>query len=54
MVVDAGDNVCTEPVKLPGIQLYVEAPFAVNVAELPEQIVAEFTVTVGDGVTKTV
>jgi hypothetical protein len=30
------------------------APFAVKVAELPEQMVAEFTVIVGEGFTVTV
>ena len=40
VVVVVGDTVTDEPVKLPGIQLYVDAPLAVRVVELPAQIVA--------------
>ena len=35
-------------------QLYVLAPLAVNVAVWPAQIVGEFTVIVGNGVTEIV
>ena len=38
----------------PPVQVYVVAPFAVNVAVCPEHIPGEFTVTVGSGVTVTV
>lgn len=56
VVVVAGASVIEVPVKLPGIQVYVDAPFAVMVVKLPSQIVPfvvdaettgnEFTVTV--------
>ena len=45
-----GDGVIVAVVA-PVFQLYVVAPLAVKVAELPAQIVALFTVTVGIGVT---
>lgn len=53
VVEDVGDTVTDEPVKLPGIQLYVEAPLAFNVVELPAQIVVfeAVVVTVGNGLT---
>ena len=34
-------------------QVYVLAPFAINVAVEPAHIVEEFTITVGKGVTET-
>ncbi len=37
----------------PLLQVYVVAPFAINVAVKPVQIVEELTVTVGIGVTDT-
>ena len=37
-----------------GVQLYVVAPLALSVVELPLHIVGELTVTVGVGVTVTV
>jgi hypothetical protein len=37
-----------------GFHVYVVAPVAVNVAVVPEQIVGEFTATVGSAVTVTV
>ncbi len=53
MVVDAGVAVTDEPVallKLPaGLQVYVVAPVAVNVLELPAQIVDEDAVKVNVG-----
>jgi len=43
------------PVKLPGIHVYVSAPFAVNVVELPMQILVEpLIVIIGSGITVTV
>jgi hypothetical protein len=39
VVVVAGDSVIEVPVKLPGIQVYVDAPLAVRVVKLPLQIV---------------
>jgi hypothetical protein len=53
VVVVVGDTVTDEPVKLPGIQLYVDAPLAVNVVELPAQIVVldAVVVTVGNALT---
>jgi hypothetical protein len=39
---------------VPGDQLYVVAPLAVNVVELPLHIAGEFTVTAGVGFTVTV
>ena len=38
----------------PPVQVYVIAPFAVNVAVLPEHIAGELTVTPGKAVTVTV
>ena len=38
----------------PPVHVYVVAPVAVKVAVWPEQIVGEFTVTFGNGVTVTV
>ena len=38
---------------MPVLHEYVLAPLAINVAVVPEQIVDEFTVTVGKGVTET-
>ena len=56
VVVIAGETVTEVPVNDPGIQLYVVAPLAVIVVELPEQIVVlvAVVVTVGLGVTLTV
>lgn len=53
VVVVIGETVTVVPVSEPGIQLYVDAPPAVSVVELPEQMVtvAEVAVTVGDGLT---
>jgi hypothetical protein len=54
-VVLAGLAVTVEPdVELnpvPGLQLYVVAPVAVRIVGEPEQIVEEFTLTVGVGLT---
>lgn len=53
VVVVVGDTVTDVPVKEPGIQVYDDAPEAVIVVELPEQIVvlvAEVA-TVGSGFT---
>lgn len=55
VVVIAGETVTGFPESDPGIHVYVVAPFAVSVVELPEHsvvLVAE-TPTVGDGVTVT-
>lgn len=53
VVVVPGETVTGVPGNDPGIQLYVDAPVAVNVAELPEQIVVVDVdaVTVGRGLT---
>ena len=57
VVVTVGLAVTLAPVvalnPVEGVQLYVVAPLAVNVAEFPLQIVGEFTVTVGVGFTVT-
>ena len=52
-MVAAGVTTTEVPVKLPGIQVYVVAPLAVSVVELPLQIVGDDAeaVTVGLGVT---
>ena len=51
----AGDTVIDWVVAPPGLQRYVPpVPEAVNVAEPPTQMVAEFTVTTGFGFTVTV
>lgn len=50
VVVVVGETVTDVPLKLPGIQLYVVAPFALSVAELPEQMVVLVAVTVTVGV----
>ena len=49
VVAVVGDTVTEAPVKLPGIQLYVDAPLAVNVVELPAQIVVLDAVVVTGG-----
>ena len=53
VVIVVGETVTVAPDKLPGIQLYVVAPLAVIIVEVPLQIVAAVvvTVTVGEGVT---
>ena len=38
---------------VPGLQVYIDAPVAVSVAEEPTHRVAELTVTVGKGFTVT-
>ena len=38
----------------PAVQLYVVAPFGIKVAVCPSQMVGEFTVTTGNGLTVTV
>lgn len=50
---DDGETVTGDPLSDPGIHEYVVAPVAVNVAELPLQIVAVevVTLTVGVGLT---
>ena len=57
VVVTAGLAVTEAPVvalnPVAGVQLYVLAPAAVNVVELPRQMVGEFTVIVGKGFTVT-
>lgn len=55
VVVVAGETVTDVPLREPGIQVYVVAPEAVSVVELPEQMVVLLaeTVTVGEGVTVT-
>lgn len=54
MVVVVGVTTTVAPVKEPGIHVYVEAPLAVKVAELPEQsaVGLETAVTVGYVFTK--
>ena len=56
VVVLAGETLTEDPFRLPGIQLYVLAPPAVSVVELPEQIglMDAEAVTVGAGPTVTV
>jgi hypothetical protein len=54
VVVVVGETVTEVPVKEPGIQLYVVAPEAVSVVELPEQIVVFDAVVVTVGVLLTV
>jgi hypothetical protein len=56
VVVVAGETVTEVPVSAPGFHVYVVAPEAVIVVEVPEQIVAldAVTVTVGVGLTVTV
>jgi hypothetical protein len=57
VVVEAGDTVILAVVCPPGDQEYVPPPVdgvAVNVADCPEQMVEEFTLTVGAAVTVTV
>lgn len=51
-----GETEMDVPLRLPGIQLYVVAPLAVSVVELPEQIgfVPAEAVTTGAGPTVTV
>lgn len=53
VVVVVGDTFTEAPVKLPGIQAYVDAPLPVRVVELPEQMVVlvAVVVTVGAGFT---
>lgn len=55
MVFATGDTLTVEPDNAPGCHVYVVAPLAVNVAELPEQMVEELadTVTVGTELTVT-
>ena len=38
----------------PAVQVYVVAPFGIRVAVCPSQMVGEFTVTTGNGLTVTV
>jgi hypothetical protein len=54
VVVDTGLTITEVPTKLPGFQLYVLAPDAVMVVELPAQIVALVTVVDIVGVASTV
>lgn len=53
VVVVVGETVTGEPLRLPGIQLYVAAPLPVSVVELPAQMVPPevVVVTVGVGFT---
>jgi hypothetical protein len=54
VVVTVGVSATVEPVTLPGFQVYVLAPLAVNVALVPEQtvaVVAGETVNVGGEIT---
>lgn len=50
-MVEVGETETLLPLRLPGIQLYVEAPLVLSVEEEPSQIVAEEddAVTVGSG-----
>jgi hypothetical protein len=58
VVVAAGVAVTVTPLvalsPVEGVQEYVVAPAAVKVADAPAQTVAEFTVTIGKGLTVTV
>ena len=54
VVVVVGETVTGEPVSDPGIHVYVVAPFAVMVAELPSQMVVVEVVVVTVGVVFTV
>lgn len=49
-----GDTVTVVPVKLPGFQVYVDAPLAVSVVDEPTQIVGVPAVAVTVGVPTTV
>ena len=51
VVVEVGETEMLVPVKEPGIQVYVDAPLAVNVTEDPIQTEGDelLTVTVGYG-----
>ena len=53
VVVVVGETVTGDPLRLPGIQLYVAAPLPVMVVELPAQMVPPevVVVTVGVGLT---
>ena len=55
-MVDAGDTVTLEPLKLPGFQVKLPAPVALKVLVLPAQIVAGLAAgtTVGVGFTNKV
>jgi hypothetical protein len=53
VVLAVGEIVIRLPV-MPELHKYVLAPLAINVVVCPEQIVDEFTVTVGKGVTEIV
>jgi hypothetical protein len=53
-VVDAGETAIDGATTPPGAQLYVVAPFAVNIAVIPAHIVGELTVILGLGFTITV
>ena len=46
MVVVVGETVIVDPVKFPGIQLYVVAPLAVIVVLAPKQILGVVVVVV--------
>jgi hypothetical protein len=54
VVVVVGLRTTVEDVIPPGVQVYVVAPVAVIVVVIPAQIVCEFTVTTGFGITVTV
>ena len=53
VVFEVGDTTILAPVNEPGIQVYVEAPLAVNVTDEPRHTEADelLTVTVGYGFT---